>query len=132
MKNYDPTLRLAMDEIKQVLKRHKIVAFINLGSQTHGEFMLHLDAPWSFLSLEEVSGGKAALRLRAKAVKVDTEGARNLDSTVAFVCNTADMMNRFGQIFYGLKAEIGKVSILTHEPITDDRISNDDREGALQ
>jgi hypothetical protein len=117
-----------MDEIKAVLKKRDCMAFINLGSRTHGEFLLHVESSWSIISFEEAGGGEAAIRVRAKGVKQGSQEHENLEASVAFVCGSADIMNRFAQVFYGLKAMIDEISILEHNPVTNDRITNDDRE----
>lgn len=127
MKTYDPNLRLAIAEIKEILVKRDLMAFISLGSRTHGEFMLYTDAPWSVFRSEQLPDGRQAMRFKAKGIKVGTPEHDNLEATAAFICNSADLCNRFAQIFYGLKAEIGRKSELTHEPLTDDRITNDDR-----
>lgn len=127
-KTYDPKLRSAIREIREVLKKHDCLALINLSSKTHGEFLLHLDSSWSVLKLEDVANGKAGIRVKAKGVKVGTQEHDNLEASVAFICNSADFCNHFGQAFYQLKALIGERSILEHNPLTDDRIFNDDRD----
>lgn len=131
MKTYDPNLRLAIAEIQEVLKQRDCMAVINLGSKSHGEFLLHLDTSWTVVTMDKTQDGRAALRVRAKGIKVGTPAHENLESSLAFVCNSADLCNRWGQIFYGIKAKIAQQSILTHDPLTDDKIFNDDRE-ALQ
>lgn len=131
-KTYDPKLRLAMVEIEEILRRHDLVAFISLGSLTHGEFMLHTDASWSCMKPEKFPDGRAAMRFKSKGLVPGTKEFEGLEATAAFICNSADLCNRFSQVFYALKAEIGTKAVLTHEPLTDDRISNDDRPGVSQ
>lgn len=131
-KTYDPNLRLAIAEIAEILKRRDIMALIFLGSLTHGEFMLNTDASWSVMKPDKMPDGRQAIRFKAKGIKVGSKEHECLEATAAFICNTADSCNRFGQIFYGLKAQIAKASVLEHSPLTDDRITNDDREGIHQ
>lgn len=127
MKNYDPNLRLAISEIEEVLKRRDCMAAINLGGKTHGEFLLYFGTSWTVVHLDKTADGKAAIRVKAKGIKVDTPEHENLEASLAFICTSADLFNRWAQIFYGLKAKISSQSNLTHIPVTDDRISNEDR-----
>ena len=127
-KPYDQNLRLALEEIKAVLKKRDIMAFLHMGSLTHGEFYLHTDATWSVMKLEGPDkDGRQGIRIAAKKTKVGTKEHDALEATLSFVCNSADICNRFGQIFYAMKAKIGEQCELTHEPLTNDRISNQDR-----
>jgi hypothetical protein len=59
----DPKLLTAIEEIKDVLKKHDIAAVVFLGSQSHTQYLLHINPTWSCASLE---GGGNVLRFRAK------------------------------------------------------------------
>lgn len=47
--NYDPKLRTAMAEIKNILARFDIGAAVVLQSETHTEFEMHLEPSWSLI-----------------------------------------------------------------------------------
>lgn len=126
-RTYDPKLRLALEEIKAILKRHDIMVFFHLGSLTHGGFMLHTDTSWSVVKVETPGkDGRSGIRIKAKG-KVGTKEHEGLEASLSFICNSADICNRFGQVFYGLKMEVARQAELTHTPLTDDQIFNDDR-----
>lgn len=125
---FDPKLRLAMEEIKAVLRRHDLLGFINIASKTHSEFLLHMEAPWSVVRIEPPGkDGKSGIRIRAKGTQVGSVEHENLESSLSFICDTADLCNRFAQILYALKAQVAAQTELIHEPLTDDRIRNDGR-----
>jgi hypothetical protein len=68
----DPKLKTAVEEIRAVLKRHDIAAMINLGSQTHSEFLLVLDPTWSCMWMES----PGLMRIRSKRVDYPSKAAQ--------------------------------------------------------
>lgn len=128
MKSYDQNLRLALEEIKEVLRKRDCMGAVSLNSKTHGEFYIHLAGPsWSYFKTEIQSDGSEGLRLKAKGIKAGTTEHENLEGNVAAVCNFADLFNSWSQSFYRLKATLQNYMDLDHTPLTRDRINNDDR-----
>lgn len=50
--DYDPKLKAAMEEIKQVIKKYEIGGAITIASKTHAEFLYELPA-WSCVSFTD-------------------------------------------------------------------------------
>lgn len=85
MKNYDPKLREAMDEIVEVLKKHDVGGFIALGSRHHAEFKMAIDhMSWSNVRFMK-DGERVHIKLHSKSDHANTE------ATVGLVASTRDL-----------------------------------------
>lgn len=71
----DPKLKLAMEEIKEILKRHDIAAIVHLQSQAHGEFLYSLSPSWSCASLSDDGRFRFKADIKTKP-ETDKERAR--------------------------------------------------------
>src|SRR5882724_6077941 len=49
----DQNLKLAMEEIKVMLRRHDCAAVVFLESKSHAEFLYHFSPTWSCVTLHE-------------------------------------------------------------------------------
>lgn len=68
MKDYDPKLKFAAEEIKEILKKHDILASMLLVSPSHVEYLFHIESSWSVMRFE---GGKDASGIRFRSKKED-------------------------------------------------------------
>lgn len=91
---YDPKLRAAAEEIKQVMKKHDIAGFVGLFSISHAEFVFEIESSWSIAKWKrdpetgDVQGFRFSVRKNKKA-----EG----DATAGLFCNMRDLSARFFQ-----------------------------------
>jgi hypothetical protein len=60
---YNPKLKKAMEEIREILDKHDIAAYVALHTPGHGEFLMHLNPSYSCVQLDEATGG-ARIRSR--------------------------------------------------------------------
>ena len=72
----DPKLVQAMKEVRAVLKKHDIAAWVTLYSATHSEFGMEVTPSWSCAYWEDKEQGK--LRFRAKQKEIGREKAHAL------------------------------------------------------
>lgn len=91
----DVKLQAAMEEIKAVLKKHDIGAYVLLASPTHMEFLREFAPTWSCMWIEEAAGGYA-LRIRAKRADFPSEAAHKkcLEDSVGMLLGFADVFVR--------------------------------------
>ena len=120
--NYDQKLRTAMDEIKEVLKKHDIGGFIALNSKTHGEFAMAVDIPtWS----------KVRFIRDGEAVHIKLHGATdhaNTEATVAMIAGIRDLcILGYGQADQML-TKIQEQITVVHVPFGGKGINNEDRQ----
>lgn len=87
-KLYDPKLKQVAVEIRAVLEKHDVGAFVTLTSPTHSEFVMHLPS-WSGLSLENDDQGKPRLRIRIKK-----EEKQKAEATVWMVAGSIEILHR--------------------------------------
>lgn len=59
---YDPRLKIAAKEIRNILEKHQVAGSINLASDTHGEVCMYFPR-WSLVQLQ---GNSIHIGLRAK------------------------------------------------------------------
>jgi rhamnose utilization protein RhaD (predicted bifunctional aldolase and dehydrogenase) len=76
----DPKLKLAMEEMKEVLKKHDIVGSIILASPTHLEYLRHYQASWSYAWLEP--DGLLRVKLKREMFNSKEEQKKALEDTV--------------------------------------------------
>lgn len=119
--NYDPKLREAMAEIKEVMKKHNVGGFLAIGNKTHFEFAVAIDIPtWSTIRFT-TENGLAHLKLHTKSRKEDTE------ATVGLVVNLQDLCALGFQQLDIMKAQIEKHVEIEHTKFGKNGISNEGR-----
>ena len=84
---YDPKLKEAMKEIREICKKHDIASFICLSSQTHGEFGLELPK-WQPLFFE---GQNLRFKSVGAAFNSKAEHIKSLNLGAWIVCQFQDM-----------------------------------------
>lgn len=88
---YDPKLKIAMDEIKQILVKHDIAGEIGLVSETHSEYCHHICKPsWSALSFYNI-GETIGIRLKVQAKTGGPEERRKAEATIHMVAQFRDL-----------------------------------------
>lgn len=117
---YDPKLREAMAEIKEIMKKYDVGGYVALGSKSHYEFAMLIDVPsWSMLRWT-TENGQAHLKIYAKSQK------ENTDATVGLLVNLKDLCALgFGQL-QKCEEQLRQVVEIEHTPFGKG-ISNDDR-----
>lgn len=117
---YDPKLREAMDEIKEILKKHDIGGFITLNSRSHGEFAMAVDLPtWSVVRYLR-DGEAMHMKLYTKSRHADTE------DTVAMIASIRDLCALGFDQSQKMMDKIEEQVKVTHLPVVG-RITNEDR-----
>lgn len=121
--SYDPKLREAMAEIKEVLKKHDCGGFIALNSRSHAEFSVAMDIPsWSVIRYMNDNEGAAHMKLYTKSRHADTE------ATVGMIASTRDLCALgFEQTDLLMKQIEAHVEV-DHKKLTPDQIKNEGRD----
>lgn len=94
----DPKLKIAKDEILEVLKKHDVAGTFCLTSQTHGEFFSHFPA-WTIF---EIKGG-TQLHIKHKGEDVDGRVAASAHVVQSTRESLALMQGNFGMIYEELE-----------------------------
>lgn len=97
---YSPKLKIAMEEIKAVLKKHDIAGAVVLHTPGHSEFLMKIDPSWSCAKIER---GQIIVRnigfSRAKKKKT-------AEDTVNMVCLMGETMGRLGLDMLNLEEKL--------------------------
>jgi hypothetical protein len=75
--SFDPNLKDAMEEIKDLLKRYDIGGYVSLVSPTHSEFLLVISPLWSCAHFETLPNGERQVRFRATEKQYGSKEARD-------------------------------------------------------
>lgn len=87
---YSPKLKKAIEEIKAILKKHDIAAFVALHTPGHGEFLLELSPSYSCAKFNGDT-----IRVKAK-LKEDFAGDRA--KQVQVVTDTSNMLRMLAEM----------------------------------
>jgi len=117
---YDARLKVVVEEVREVLKRHNVAGVLTLSSDTHGEFMTHFPS-WCGLQLEG-----AGVRIRIKK-----EEHAKAEATLKVLVYLRDLlaMNAVAirDIFEQFRAEVerqgGEIFVDTEGTVTPDMSS---------
>lgn len=85
---YDPVLKEAVAEIREILERKNLCAFITLVSKTHGEYAFHY-ADWTGIYTQHTKEGK---EIRIKIVGSRSENPDIRESAKSMAENTASVI----------------------------------------
>jgi hypothetical protein len=94
---FSPKLRLAMQEIEQVCRRHDCMGLIMLQSEQHSEFKLHIDASWSMLEYAADPDGDKDMRILRFKMRKDPKMHRNGDYSVGAIHGFLRLCSMFEQ-----------------------------------
>jgi hypothetical protein len=117
-------LRQAMAEIRDVMKKYDCAGYVALGSISHFEFQVHIDATWNLMTVEQRPDGSHGLRLRLKG-KLDSARQRMANATVGFLYNLRDNLGIQYLAISQFSDALEKQSQVDHNPPP---FTNDDRE----
>lgn len=121
--SYDPKLRTAMAEIKEVLKKHDIGGYVALNSKTHAEFQMMIDVPeWSVIRYISDDAGAVHIKLYTKTRHADAE------ATVGMIASLRDLTALGFQQADAIMKQIEAHVEVEHKKLTPEMIKNDDRE----
>lgn len=97
---YSPKLKIAMDEIKTILKKHDIAGFILLHAPGFSEYLNHVSPSYSCAKLEPEQ-----LRFRLKAAEVGgPEKAKQIATdTYNMITHLADMTSKHAVMYIEAK-----------------------------
>jgi hypothetical protein len=62
----DANLKACIEELKPILRKYDCVGIVMLQSQTHAEFLVHLDPDWCIVKFIETPDGDRGIRIKAK------------------------------------------------------------------
>lgn len=120
----DPQLKTCIEEIKPILRKYDCVAIVMLQSQTHSEYLLHLDPEWSIVKFVTLPDGGLGLRVKAKRSEYPSIEAHQkaVSLGVGVLMGFAHMMNHLAEKLEGLvgvisqKTEIQNVIVDETDP----------------
>lgn len=92
----DVKLQTAMDEIKSVLKKHDIAAYVLLSSETHMEYLREFSPTWSCVRIEEIDADNWGIRIRSQRADFQSLEAQKkcLESSVGMLFGFADVLEK--------------------------------------
>jgi hypothetical protein len=98
---YSPKLKIAAEEIKQILEKHDIAGVIVLHTPGYGEHILHLMPSYSCVKHDPLG-----LRVRAMAADFNGDTAKR-DQVIT---DTANMMSLFSEIVGRMWMQLDQMS----------------------
>lgn len=106
---YSPKLKIAMEQIKVILKQHDIAALIVLHTPGHSEYLLSIDPSYSCARFEG-----DYLRIKAKLAEFGG------DKKAWELCtsNTSNMLNLIGEVGARTSMQILEISKTLDEKIS--------------
>lgn len=114
--SYDPILREAMKEIKDILKKYDIGGYISLSSPTHGEFSLELEPKWSMIRWMREDAAHIKLHMKSAPEKTD--------ATVGMIARQQEMCGRTFLMLDEIMNQIKNHAEVESKPL---EITNEDR-----
>lgn len=112
----DPKLLAAMEEIKAVVKKYDIGAFIMIQTPNNAEFLNALNASWLPLKWEKNAAGQMGVRITCKRADYPSKEAWEtaMNNGVGFIMATADIMRAHLETFESLAKELGRRMTIEH------------------
>lgn len=100
---YSPKLKMAMQEIKEVLNKHDIAGMIILADGTgFSEFVNKVEASWSGAFIQHTPQG-TMVRLRIKQAEVGKEKAKEMaERTFNMITHFAEMLGKHSLTYFEL------------------------------
>lgn len=89
---YSPKLKKAMEEIKEILDKHDIAAYVALHTPGHGEYLMHLNPSYSCVQFDPATG---AARIRSR-IQEDHNGDKK--AHIKMLSDTANMLGSLSQV----------------------------------
>lgn len=112
----DPKLQTAMDEIRAVLKKHDIGAYVLLASETHMEYLREFSPSWSCVRIEEISPDSWGIRIKALRSEFESLEAQKtcLNNSVGMLFGFADTLKEEIGHLHEVMAMVGKHMDVQH------------------
>jgi hypothetical protein len=97
---YSPKLKIAMDEIKQVLKKHDIAAFLVLHTPGFAEYLNHVNPSYSCAFMDEDPIRGSGIKVKLVTAEVGKENARQLaNDTMNMITIFAEMIGKHAMLY---------------------------------
>ena len=109
---YDPDLKQAVIDIKQILKKYDISGAIGLCSKTHAEFYMEFPE-WSCVKLEE--SGKVAIDIKRENFESMDAAVKAVQNTTHVLLRNIDMSNYVIEAMEEILSHIEPKFDITHE-----------------
>ena len=111
---YSPKLKMAMEEIKAVLKKHDIGAFCVLHTPGHSEYLMEITPSYSCAKIE--SSGN--LRIRAKLNEDFGGDKKKWEKSIQDTSNMFHLLSHTGEnltlMLNGISNELDKAANASH------------------
>lgn len=92
---YSPKLKIAIGEIKEILKKHDIAGFVALHTPGFTEYLNHVEASYSCASIAD--GG---IRFKLKTAEVGKERAKEIaDGTYNMITHFSDILASHAMLY---------------------------------
>ena len=91
---YSPKLKVAMEEIKEILNKHDIAGHVVLHTPGHGEYFTKVDPSYS-CAFFDMTPGRTGIRFRAR-LQEDYDG--NSAKRQQALTDTSDMMHTLSSV----------------------------------
>lgn len=111
---YDPKLKEAAAEIKAILNKHDIAGYISLMSESHSEFLMEIDPPWSCVQWEDKSNGK--LRIKASKEMYGDKQDHVISSTAHMIFQMRDLCAQGFSFSEALTKKLEENLEIEHKP----------------
>jgi len=122
IKNYDPKLRKAMAEIKIILVKYDIGAFVTLESKMHSEFQLFIEPSWSLARFLIKKGIPVGIHF-----KVRKAHPKDTDATAGMLYSIRDLCGKTFLQMEQLSRQLEESVKVIHVPFGKQGITNEDR-----
>jgi hypothetical protein len=111
---YDPDLKTAILEIKEILDKYEIGASVALSSQTHSEYLNHFPK-WCIVQFDKNQPG---VRIRSKKEDFMTreEQHRVTEASAGLIANIRDINAQAFSIFDTIFKTLEKLMDIDHKP----------------
>jgi hypothetical protein len=128
---YSPKLKIAMDEIKQILKKHDIAGVVAIHNieglpqrdkqgfthvQGFGEFLFHINPSYSAANFDQ-----GRLKVLGKAMHYPSKDARDTQ-----LANTVNMLENLGTITGNLSLQLFEITNMVKMMVEEKKNDKDD------
>lgn len=107
----DPKLQEAMAEIKAIMVKHNIAGRVILSSESHIEFMDHLQLDWTCIVDERDTAGKLiGVRIRSKLEEYPSKEAQKeiMENTIGLLVGTMETTRQRDEAYQYLLERLSK------------------------
>lgn len=107
---YDPKLQEARKKIRKILERYDITGFITIQSDSHVEFLNHVEASWSIATPHFEDGKFVGYRFRSKCEDFPSKEVQDHKTkvTIAMMMSGKDMARFQYEQFDAIEKQLRK------------------------